>query len=265
MTSPRASGAGSGWSPCAVARSGDVMPIARSRTNEEVGRFISITQSNEYVIPCGHERSAAVSERTGLASVGRLPMDVGNHREHAVGPTQSRRRNLDSESGDERLCPERPRASGFVPEISSARRSRALIARHDDRMPRIRGGQTAPGVLFHENGIAEHDVPAVVSAGQDCRRLAVLEVALCSGCFDRITPNLTQHADIRPSRQGQDDRQNSCSKHGISLSSGQEARQVAGVRSPQIPGFSSSPRARERVNCGISPMDAENPAGRRAS
>jgi hypothetical protein len=39
-------------------------------------------------------------------------------------------------------------------------------------------------------------------------------VAPCSGCLDRITPRLAQHADVRHSRKCQHDRQNSCSKHG---------------------------------------------------
>jgi hypothetical protein len=73
-------------------------------------------------------------------------------------------------------------------------------------MPRIRGGKTVAGVLFHENGSAEHHVPAVVSPGQACRPIPVLVMAPCSGCLGRITPDLAQHAEIRPSRQCQHDR-----------------------------------------------------------
>lgn len=143
---------------------------------------------------------AAVIERRQLEFFRSTSMDLGNHRGLADRP---RRRDSGSESGDERSSRERPRTSGFIPGMGPARRSGGSI---DDRMAHGLGGQTAAGVLFHENGGSEHRVPAGVGAGQDCGRIPVLVVAPCGGGLGRITPRLTQHGDVRPSRQRQHDR-----------------------------------------------------------
>jgi hypothetical protein len=130
------------------------------------------------------------------------------------GRTDPRRRGSDSEGENNRSCvgegvPPRP-----LTRCRGRWRRRESELRDTDGRVRIRGGSSSSQALTDERRRPRRGLGAAVATGHAWRRAQILVLAAGTGGLRRwMAPGAAQQRGVLPQRQGQHDRNDSCSKH----------------------------------------------------
>ena len=125
--------------------------------------------------------------------------------------TRLRRRDLDSEGGNERSFFEWPPLTRLEARAQVRRGRSQLEALNNEGVLHVRAGGGAPRILANKRDRPEDGASAVVvGAHARGRRSVLLRAPRGRGV---VTPDLAQQAGVRPNGQRQHDRKESCSKH----------------------------------------------------
>jgi hypothetical protein len=139
---------------------------------------------------------------------------AGTARRATASKTDRRRlRDSDSESGGERSFLERPSTRAVVARANVGPRRRKLVARNRAGMIPVWRRHARPHFLSDESRGAEHHVVAAVVANHPGKGRYVLVVTAAGSGRVGVTPCSTQEPGVRPNRQRQHERKDSCSKH----------------------------------------------------